>query len=578
MRTAPSFSGRRWFLAALTLATFFVLLGSRSLNEPDEGRYAEIAREMLETGNWLVPQFWYEPHLDKPPLTYWVEALSMKLFGLNEWAVRLPVALAGLSGVFAAWLLGCSLGGRRTGWWSAVVLQSSFLYFAMARMLTTDIFLTQFVAWSIFFFWKSWRSLDAPPNSDDKARQASAGKSMVWQLAAWIALAGGFLVKGPIALAIPLAALGSVLFYKRKQIVRWRVMLLGLPAGLLLFAVLAVPWFWLVFENLPGAFDYMVKGQAMGHLLGTTVKDREGFPLYFFAILAIGFLPWSPLLGWLWRRAHWRGLDDAQKEAWVLLSAWVIFTFTFFSFSSAKLAPYILPIFPALAVMVAFRWPGGEQTSTPLSSWIWRAVMISPLLLMAGLPLVLRFALNITGRDRFWPQTGLAILAVAALLFISRKWQPQKYVRAAAGLQWLNLFLTVALVPTVENDLKANQTLKPLGLALRREYRPGDILVCQNFLPQGLPFYSDHVITQANRPFFCGLAPNRVPFEFTGNRERFAPLILRDNTALAALLAGTNRVLVASYRCNFEETRRSVPQVPLRLICKVGLWDLFSNQ
>jgi len=79
----------------LTLATFFFLLGSRSLNEPDEGRYGEIAREMLETGNWLVPQFWYEPHLDKPPMTYWVEALSMKLFGLNEWAVRLPLALAG---------------------------------------------------------------------------------------------------------------------------------------------------------------------------------------------------------------------------------------------------------------------------------------------------------------------------------------------------------------------------------------------------------------------------------------------------------------------------------------------------
>jgi 4-amino-4-deoxy-L-arabinose transferase-like glycosyltransferase len=575
---APSFPRQHWFLVALTLATFFFLLGSRSLNEPDEGRYGEIAREMLETGNWLVPQFWYEPHLDKPPLTYWVEAVSMKLFGLNEWAVRLPLALAGLSGVCAAYLLGCSLGGRRTGWWSAVVLQSSFLYFAMARMLTTDIFLTQFIAWSIYCFWKSWRSLDALPNSDDNTRKASAGKSIAWQLAAWIALAGGFLVKGPVALAIPLAALGGLMICKRRQTGHWRPMLLGLPAGLLLFAMLALPWFWLVFQTVPGAFDYMVKGQAMGHLLGTTIKDRGGFPFYFVVILAAGFLPWSPLLGWLWRRAHWRSLNDAQKEGWVLLSAWTIFTFAFFSFSSAKLAPYILPMFPALAVMVAFRWPGGEQTPNPPPPWVWRAVMISPLLLMAALPLLLQFALDIRGRDWFWPQTGLAVLALAALLFISREWPSRKCVNVAAGLQWMNLFVTVALLPAVETDLKANQTLKPLGLALSHEYRSGDILVCQNFLPQGLPLYSSQVINQTNRPFFCGLAPNRVPFEFPGNRERFGPLILRDDTALAGLLAGTNRVLVASYRCKFEEMQQSVPEVSLRRICKVGLWDLFSNK
>jgi 4-amino-4-deoxy-L-arabinose transferase-like glycosyltransferase len=445
-------------------------------------------------------------------------------------------------------------------------------------MLTTDIFLTQFIAWSIFFFWKSWRNLDALPNFGENARKGSVGTSIAWQLAAWIALVGGFLVKGPVALAIPLAALGGLMIYKRRQIAHRRLMLLGLPAGLLLFALLALPWFWLVFQTVPGAFDYMVKGQAMGHLLGTTIKDRGGFPLYFVVILAAGFLPWSPLLGWLWRRAHWRSLKETQKEAWVLLSAWMIFTFVFFSFSSAKLAPYILPMFPALAVMVAFRWPGGEQTPNPPPPWAWRAVMISPLLLMAALPMLLRFALDIRGREWFWLQTVLAVLVLAALLFISREWPSRKCINAAACLQWLNLFVTVALLPTVETDLKANQTLKPLGLALSHEYRPGDILVCQNFLPQGLPFYSGNVINQTNRPFFCGLAPNRVPFEFPGNRERFGPLILRDNTALTALLAGPTRVLVVSYRCKFEETQRSVPQVPLRRICKVGLWDLFSNQ
>src|SRR5580658_6888706 len=106
-------------LPALTLLTFFLLLGSRPMNEPDEGRYSEVAREMIETGDWLVPHFWYLPHLDKPPMTYWVVAVSLKTFGQSEWAARLPVALAGISGVWAAYLLGCALCGRRVGVWSA---------------------------------------------------------------------------------------------------------------------------------------------------------------------------------------------------------------------------------------------------------------------------------------------------------------------------------------------------------------------------------------------------------------------------------------------------------------------------
>ena len=116
---------QKWGLPALTLLTFFLLLGSRALNEPDEGRYSEVAREMIETGDWLVPHLWYLPHLDKPPMTYWLVAASMEVFGQNEWAARLPIALAGISGVWAAFLLGRSLGGRRAGLWSALILQSS---------------------------------------------------------------------------------------------------------------------------------------------------------------------------------------------------------------------------------------------------------------------------------------------------------------------------------------------------------------------------------------------------------------------------------------------------------------------
>ncbi|HVU07317.1 MAG TPA: glycosyltransferase family 39 protein, partial [Verrucomicrobiae bacterium] len=290
---------QRWFLCALTIFTFFFLLGGRALNEPDEGRYAEIAREMIETGDWLVPHFWYLPHLDKPPMTYWLVAASMKWFGQNEWAVRLPVALAGVSGIFATLLLGNSLGGRRVGFWSALILQSSLLYFVMARFLTTDIFLTQFVAWAMYFFWRSWTCLNSEfriPNSEFFLRH----------LAGWIFVALGFLTKGPIALVIPIVSFLTLLIFRWKEVREKKLWLGGMCLGFVCFLILAAPWFLAVFQRVPQAAHFMILGQAAGHLLGTTIKNRHGSAFYFFAILAAGLLPWTILLGWLWRRNHWR--------------------------------------------------------------------------------------------------------------------------------------------------------------------------------------------------------------------------------------------------------------------------------
>jgi 4-amino-4-deoxy-L-arabinose transferase-like glycosyltransferase len=565
---------QRWILLALTVFTFFFLLGSRALNEPDEGRYSEIAREMIETGNWLVPHFWYLPHLDKPPMTYWLVAASMKLFGQNEWAVRLPLALAGISGVWAVWLLGCSIGGRRVGLWSALILQSSLLYFVMARMLTPDIFLTQFVAWAMYFFWRSWRIL----NSELKTQNS---KFFLWHLVGWVAIALGFLTKGPVAAVIPLVALAVLVIYRRKSFSQWKPLLGGLAGGLALFLVLVMPWFLAVFQRVPEAFHYMVVGQAAGHLLGTTIKNRHGSFFYFFGILAVGLLPWTWLLGWLWRRSAIPNLESRiSKDAWVLLNVWAIFTFVLFSFSQAKLPAYILPIFPALAVLVALRFFNEEKTpdAPRAPNWIWQLCAASPMLLLIAVPLALPPVFHVTLPEWMKWQAPVAAVIGLKIFWLAKKWSVSMRATIAAGLGIFSLMVVVAEVPLFETDFKSNQTLKPLGLALSKNVKPGDVVVCWGRLPQGLPFYSGGVISAAERPYLGGMDLTQVPFEFPGNRERLGEQLLPDENALADLLAKDRRVWIVSFGDTIERFQDIHGAIPLRLMRRIGRWELWVNR
>lgn len=642
MPNSDSESRQPWWFVAAVLLLFFCLLGTRSLNEPDEGRYAEIAREMVETGNWLVPRIWYVPHLDKPPFTYWAVAVSLSVFGVNEWAVRLPLALAGLSAACATFLFVRSVAGAAAARWSVLLLGTSALYWVMARMLTTDIFLTQFVAWAVYFFWRSWRSLDLlepsavpasslhppasvadaeeEPDPAGDARALAARHSFGWQLAAWAAMAGGFLTKGPIALIIPLVAFGALLWWRRSRVqaakaedyslvpfgsllMWWRrgttdtrlsVLLFGALAGVPLFAVLALPWFWMVWETVPHSFEFMVKGQVVGHAVQAAAKNRAQ-PFWFFVpVLIGGFLPWTLLLGWLWRRAHWRSQDAKTQEAWLMLSVWAGFTFVLFSLNSAKLMHYILPMFPALAALVALRWPvpgasasdatsslsvpqlAGSETGVP--RWVWRALPAGAVLPLIVFPMACWFVFKI--QDQLWVK--FAPFAATMLLVVvgweSRKWSPALCARWACGLAAVALFVVVALTPLVDTELRSNQTLKPLGLALKREFQEGDLVVIRHRIPQGLPFYAHPVISAARRPYLSGLPEHRMPFEFPGNRERFGDRVLKDDHIFSNLLAGQQRVLVVGFKGSFTSARPLARGKPLRLLAQVGDWELFSNR
>ena len=580
LETLSEKTRHRLFLL-LVVAIYFTLLGTRGLNEPDEGRYGEIAREMVQTGNWLVPHIWYVPHLDKPPMTYWCVAVSFKFFGVSEWSLRLPLALAGLSGAWATWLLAISIAGRGAARWSVLILSVSILYVAMARMLTTDIFLTQFVAWTIYFFWRSWRCLDTFSDSDENNR-GRAGKAFIgWQAAMWAFIAGGFLTKGPLALVIPAFAIGPLIWLRRKESVRWSMLALGTIVGAVVFSLLAVPWYLLVFQAEPESFRYMVVDQVVGHATGGGAKNRAKPFFFFFGILALGFLPWTVLLGWLWRKAHWRSLSGIRREAWAMLSGWAILTFTMFSINSSKLPAYILPMFPALAILAALRWRLGEAPDddpAPLPDWVWRAVAISPFLPMVAMPLIHRFAFRVEDQNWIWVQVAICAVAMIAFGFVAKAWKAERCRRWAVGLGAFQLMLLVAMIPRVETRLKSNQTLRDIGGRLTKEHKPGDKLVIWQRLPQGLPLYAQSVITPTNRPYLAELPLHRMPFEYPGNQERFGELLITNRTDFARMLEGDERVLVVGWLNGMNTLKQVATNASLRMIHVSGTYELYTNQ
>ena len=641
MPQADSDQRAPWWFLPFVLLLCFGLLGTRSLNEPDEGRYAEIAREMVETGNWLVPHIWYVPHLDKPPFTYWAVAASLTVLGVNEWAVRLPLALAGLSAAWATFLLVRSVAGAAAGRTAALVFLTSALAWVMGRMLTTDIILTQFIAWAIYCCWQSWRSLDAldepaaasgtpaatagddEPDPAADARGRAARRSFAWQLGAWAAMAGGVLTKGPIALVIPLTAFGALVLWRSRRpanlaaeaftleafgALRWwqaiftaprnSILLFGALAGGALFLALAMPWFWLVWERVPDSFAFMVKGQVVGHAVQGAAKNRAQSFWFFVPVLLAGFLPWTPLLGGLWRRTHWRSLDARTQEVWLLLTVWAGLTFVVFSINTAKLMHYILPMFPALAALVALRWPavaseigrapapavgeerlaGEEERRDSTPAWLWRALPAAALLPLLAFPLACWFVFKV--QDQMWVKAtalGGGVLLLGAV-WESRKWSAPLCARWAGGLAAAALLAVVTFTPLVETELRSNQTLKPIGLALRQEFRDGDALIVRHRIPQGLPFYAYPVISSTRRPLLSGLPEHRMPFEFPGNRARFGDLVLKDDQIYGNLLAGQRRVFVVGFKGTFTSSRPLARGKPLRLIAQAGDWELFTNR
>ncbi len=330
---APS---RRWqliLLAALTLA-WFGSLDHRRLIKPDEGRYAEIAREMAARGDWVTPRLNGIKYFEKPPLQYWVTAAAFKVFGERDWTARVWPAGTSFLGILLAWFAGRRLFGEAAGWLAAVALASSFFYLVIGHFNTLDMGLCFFLQLAFSGFLLAQR-----------ADRSSAG-CRNWMLLAWAGAALAVLSKGLISLVLPGATLVLYSLVTR-DLSPWRK-LHPLP-GLAVFFAIAAPWHVLAsLQNPEFAHFYFIHEHFERFL--TKVHGRVEPWWYFGPVLFAAALPWSTLAIHA-ALAQWKDRGEAGR-ALRFLAIWSAFTLLFFSASGSKLPSYILPVLPALALMV----------------------------------------------------------------------------------------------------------------------------------------------------------------------------------------------------------------------------------
>lgn len=325
-------------LAVVLGIPFFQCLGSFPLIDPDEGRYAEIPREMLERGDLITPTLNYVKYFEKPPLLYWINAASLKIFGQNEFAARFPSALCGLLTVLVTYAVARHLYGRRSALLSALILGTSTGFVLQSRIILTDMLLTFCLTAALGAFIVAAQ------------REGRRSRALPWYLF-YLFCALATLAKGLIGMVFPAGIIFFYLLLSR----RWRVLSeMRLATGLLLFLAVTVPWFVAVSLRNPEFVRFFFIHEHFERFTSTVHGRYQPF-WFFVPVLLATMLPWSFFIPGALARA-WRDRHHEEHQAGMYLLIWIVLIFLFFSKSGSKLIPYILPIFPPLSILIAHRF------------------------------------------------------------------------------------------------------------------------------------------------------------------------------------------------------------------------------
>ncbi len=465
-----------WFLAALCCWVIFQNLGAAHLFEPDEGRNAERARELLLLNNWAIPHENFLPALDKTIFLYWLIAVAYKCFGVSEWSARLPSALAALGCLLLVYRFARDRWGTWDALWSTLILLTNIQFFFYSRLVIFDMTLAFFTTLALIEY---HQALDT---GDPHARSRH-----ILVMSAAMGLAT--LVKGPIGALLPaMVVFFHLLVLRRWSFLSWRNLLLG---GIVFGAIVA-PWAGWTETRYPGYLRYFFWEENVLRFLTPHFQRSEPW-YYFIIVVACGFFPWSLLL------------PSAIKNTWnkslakdnLFLILWIVVPFLFFSASNSKLPHYILPIFPALSILAGRNLkaitedPGAARHRVLSLPWLALLCMVTYLIIGAYQPALLHREIRetVTQMSVFQRSADIALIFVSAWFafsFLKRRWQEQRVVYFGHCLGMALLFFCIAQTFAAASQSRSAKTLAERASPF---IRPQDQLVSYDVYLNGLPFY-----------------------------------------------------------------------------------------
>lgn len=351
-------------------------IGMIPLQDTSEARYGEMVRLMVETNDWITPYFDYGiPFLGKPPLFIWLSALSVKLFGLNEFAIRLPSIGCGLGVMWLCWKLAQFQMGIRQAQLTQLLLATTVMFLILIGTILADPILLLSITMMMCSFWIGWHS--------PHPVQARA-----WQYAFFIGCGVGLLAKGPVALVLAGLPIFTWCLPQKRLITLWR----KFPwlTGTLLTLAIALPWYIAAEIKNPGFLEYFIIGEHFNRFVDSGWDgDRYGSahirPLGTIWIRFMqGGSPWSLILAFivlksLWQRSRGKSANLDQWEFFLWL--WLLMPMVFFTFAKNLIWTYALPVVPAMALLLANRWQDNWANKKP--AWILATASITPVLMLA---------------------------------------------------------------------------------------------------------------------------------------------------------------------------------------------------
>jgi 4-amino-4-deoxy-L-arabinose transferase-like glycosyltransferase len=323
-----------FFILVLAVAVNYANIGGLDVYALDEAKNAEAAREMLETGNWVVPHFNYELRTDKPPLHYYFMMAGYKLFGVNPFGARFFSSLMGVMTILLVYLFSIKNFGQRTGVFAALVLIASLHFSLQMHMSVPDPYLIFFLTWAFFSFYEAYKT------------------GSRWQLLAfYFAIGCGLLIKGPVALG--LAGLTALLFLLAKKDLKWPTIWRLQPfGGVILSLLIALPWYYQVHVQTAGKWtnEFFYK-----HNIDRFADPMEGhdgiFLLTFGYVFILGMLTFLPFVFQSVKHAY-KVRKQHDALFFTLIATFVVVGF--FSVSSTKLPNYTVPSYPVLAIILGY--------------------------------------------------------------------------------------------------------------------------------------------------------------------------------------------------------------------------------